>query len=183
MLLSARDGSPEAIDRLFRLVGPRLLSWIRLRMGRDLRSRMESTDLLNATMLRAFAAFDSLQAQNEDSLMAWFVRIARSELHDRREHHGAQRRDLRKEAALSGDVDRIAADVQSQTGRLMQDQRMLALEEAIESLPEQQREVVILRQLEELSWAEIGARLNKKPDACRMLLARAMARLTLEMSA
>jgi DNA-directed RNA polymerase specialized sigma24 family protein len=41
--------------------------------------------------------------------------------------------------------------------------------------------VILLRKFEELSFAEIGERLGKSPDACRMLLARAMTALTLEM--
>ena len=41
------------------------------------------------------------------------------------------------------------------------------------------RQVVVLRKLEELGWAEIARRLEKSEDACRMLLARAMAALTI----
>ena len=39
----------------------------------------------------------------------------------------------------------------------------------------------MLRKLEELSFAEIGERLGRSPDACRMLLARAMTALTLKL--
>jgi len=39
----------------------------------------------------------------------------------------------------------------------------------------------MLRKFEELSFKEIGERLGKSPDACRMLLARAMTALTLAM--
>ena len=42
-----------------------------------------------------------------------------------------------------------------------------------------QRELIVLRKLEELSYREIGERMGKSPDACRMLLARAMTALTL----
>jgi DNA-directed RNA polymerase specialized sigma24 family protein len=43
--------------------------------------------------------------------------------------------------------------------------------------------VIILRSYEELSFAEIGARLGKSEDACRMLFARAMTALTMRMTA
>ena len=60
LLQEARAGSGDALNRLLEQCGPRLLSLIRLRMGSGLRSRMESGDLLNATLLRAFRAFPRL---------------------------------------------------------------------------------------------------------------------------
>ena len=49
----------------------------------------------------------------------------------------------------------------------------------LETLSEAHREVILLRQFEELSFPEIAARLGKTDDASRMLFARAMAQLTL----
>jgi len=43
------------------------------------------------------------------------------------------------------------------------------------------REIILLRKFEELSFKEIGTRLDKSPDACRMLLARAMTAVTLKL--
>jgi RNA polymerase sigma-70 factor (ECF subfamily) len=59
------------------------------------------------------------------------------------------------------------------------EEEMLRLEAGLESLPEHYRQIIVLRKLEELGWAEIASRLGKSEDACRMLLARAMAALTL----
>ena len=39
-------------------------------------------------------------------------------------------------------------------------------------------EVILLRKYEELTFPEIGERLGKSADACRMLYARAMTALT-----
>jgi len=55
------------------------------------------------------------------------------------------------------------------------------LEQAIESLGEAHREVILLRHFEELSFPEIAERLGGSPDACRMLLPRAMASPTVKM--
>jgi RNA polymerase sigma-70 factor (ECF subfamily) len=55
------------------------------------------------------------------------------------------------------------------------------LEAALETLSPVHREIILLRKFEELSFAEIGQRLGKSEDACRMLLARAMTALTLTM--
>jgi RNA polymerase sigma factor (sigma-70 family) len=57
------------------------------------------------------------------------------------------------------------------------------LERALEALPEAQRDVIVLRKLEELTFPEISARLGKSEDACRMMFARAMTDLTLRLPA
>jgi RNA polymerase sigma-70 factor (ECF subfamily) len=181
LLLQAREGSEPALNRLFEQCGERLLSLIRLRMGAKLRSRMESGDLLNATLLRAFRSFDSLEARNTPSLMAWLGRIAESEIRDEADRLNAQRRDAAKEVPLDSDLGELAAQLRSQTSRLVLSESRARLERAIEQLREEYREIILLRRYEELGFKEIGARLGKSPDACRMLLARAMTALTLKM--
>ena len=119
LLLEARAGSDQALNRLFEQCGERLLSLIRLRMGTKLRLRMESGDLLNATLLRAFRSFDSLEARNTPSLMAWLARIAESEIRDEADRLNAQRRDAAKEVPLDSDVGEPAAQLRSQTSRLV----------------------------------------------------------------
>ena len=181
LLLEARGGSEQALNRLFEQCGERLLGLIRLRMGAKLRSRMESGDLLNATLLRAFRSFDSLEARNTPSLMAWLARIAESEIHDEADRLNAQRRDVAKEVALESGAAELEARVRSQTSRLVLSESRIRLERALGQLSEEYREIVLLRRYEELGFKEIGKRLGKSPDACRMLLARAMTALTLKM--
>jgi RNA polymerase sigma-70 factor (ECF subfamily) len=181
LLLEARGGSEQALNSLFEQCGERLLSLIRLRMGPKLRSRMESEDLLNATLLRAFRSFDSLEARNTPALMAWLGRIAESEIRDQADRLNAQRRDAAKEVALDTGMGELAARLRSQTSRLVLSESRAKLERAIGQLPDEYREIVLLRHYEELGYKEIGACLGKSPDACRMLLARAMTALTLKM--
>jgi len=181
LLLEARGGSEQALNRLFERCGERLLGLIRLRMGAKLRLRMESGDLLNATLLRAFRNFDSLEARNTRSLMAWLARIAESEIRDQADRLNAQRRDVAKEVPLDSDLGELAAQLRSQTSRLVLSESRARLERAIGQLREEYREIILLRRYEELGFKEIGARLGKSPDACRMLLARAMTALTLKM--
>ena len=181
LLLEARGGSEQALNSLFEQCGERLLSLIRLRMGAKLRSRMESGDLLNATLLRAFRSFDSLEARNTPSLMAWLGRIAESEIRDQADRLNAQRRDAAMEVALDSGIAELAARVRSQTSRLVLSESRARLERGIGQLPDEYREIVLLRHFEELGFKEIGTRLGKSPDACRMLLARAMTALTLKM--
>ncbi len=183
LLREARDGSREALDRLFERCAPRLLAVIRLRLGRELRGRLESRDILQACLLKSFERIDQLEGSDARSLMAWLARIAQNELRDRVDHQRRQRRDARLEVPL-GDQDReLAGRVRSALSQVILDERSLRLERALEALADDHREVIVLRKLEERGWAEIAKRLDRSEDACRMLLARAMTALTLAMDA
>jgi RNA polymerase sigma-70 factor (ECF subfamily) len=183
LLREARDGSDDALDRLFQRCAPKLLALIRLRLGRELRQRVESRDVLNETLLKAFERLDQLTAQDGAALMGWLARIAENEIHDLRDYHGRQRRDAACEVHDPGALDGLAARVRSQTSRLALREELERLEAALQDLEAPQREVVVLRKLEELSFPEIGQRMDRSADACRMLYARAMAALALALGA
>ena len=84
---------------------------------------------------------------------------------------------------MSGAARDLAAQVRSLSSQIILAEESLRLERGLESLPEHYRQIIVLRKLEESSWAEIAKRVGKSQDACRMLLARAMAALTLSMEA
>ncbi len=182
LLRAARAGSREALDRLFERCAPRLLALIRLRLGRELRGHLESRDILQASLLKSFQRIDQLEQSDARSLMAWLARIAENEVKDRVDYHRRQRRDARQEVPLDERDGDLVRRVRSSLSQVIFDERARRLEQALESLPEQHREVIVLRKLEELSWAEVARRLGRSDDACRMLLARAMASLTMAMS-
>jgi len=180
LLLAARAGSDEALNRLLERCAGKLLALIRLRMDRGLRARMESRDILNATLMKAFQRLDQFEKADGSSLMGWLVRIAENELRDQRDYHGRQRRDAAQVVTLDQGLDGLEARLRSQTSRLFFKEELTRVEQAMQRLAPQHCEVILLRKFEELSFAAIGKRMGKSADACRMLLARAMAALTLE---
>jgi RNA polymerase sigma-70 factor (ECF subfamily) len=181
LLLRAREGSREALGLLLGGCGERLLALIRLRLGPSLRDRVESRDVLQSTLLKALVHIEDFRGERRESLMAWLARIAHNEIRDVAAFHSRQRRDADRTLAVGGsqELDRLAADVRSQTRRIALDEQAARLERALETLSPEQREVILLRQLEELPFAEVATRMGRGPDACRMLLARAMAALTI----
>src|SRR6185436_10772846 len=181
LLNRAKAGSPDALNRLYERCAGRVLAFIRLRLGRDLRGRLESRDILQATLIKSFERIHELKADETRSLMAWLARIAEHEIRDCADFHHRQRRDQGRETALADDAP-LPALTRSALSRVILDERAAQLEEAIESLTPSHRDVILLRKFEELSFAEIGERLGKSEDACRMLLARAMTALTVKMS-
>jgi RNA polymerase sigma-70 factor (ECF subfamily) len=181
LLGRARGGSSEALGTLLDRSAPRLLALIRLRLGPGLRARLESRDILQATLLGAVERFEAFAGDDLRPLMSWLARIAENEIRDQADFHGAQRRDAARAAPLeaSPGLERLAAQVRSETSRIALGEQLERLERALEALEPDQREVVILRRFEELTFPEIAERLGRSADACRMLSARAMTKLTL----
>lgn len=179
-VLRARDGSKADLDALLGCYADRLLALIRVRMGPDLRRNLESRDILQNTLIKAFSGIDGFEGEGSGSFMAWLGRIARNEIRDQVDHQRAQRRDARLDVGLS-EVGELAAEVRTATRRVALGEQARQLEAALESLDEAHREVIVLRKLEELSFPEIGERMDRSPDAARMLFARAMTALTLEL--
>ncbi len=179
----ARGGSTEALDALFTRYGERLHGLIRLRLGPQLRRKLDSRDVLQTTLLKAFQGIERFDGSGSRSLMAWLGTIAQAEICDQADYFRRQKRNLEFETTLDANVAGIAERVQSEVSRIQLEADSRRLEEAIESLSERHREVVLLRSFEELTFPEVGERMGKSPDACRMLFARAMTALTLKMRA
>ena len=181
LVRDAVGGGPEAIDALYARVAPRLLSYVRMRMGPSLRARMDCRDILQATLLKSFEHFGEFQGAGKPALMAWLARIAEREILDRADYHQRARRSAERETPLDGE-DALEARVTSVLSRMIRDERAEKLEEAMAGLSDAHREIILLRKFQELPFREIAARLDRSEDACRMLLARALSALTLRLA-
>jgi RNA polymerase sigma factor (sigma-70 family) len=182
VLRQALAGSDAALETLYERFGPRLLSFIRLKMGPSLRARLESRDILQATFLKSFAHLDDFEGQDGRSLLGWMMRIAEHEVRDRADFHHRQQRDAKQDEGLDGHAERLAARSRSALSRLILDERAQRVETALESLSEPYRQAIVLRTYEELSFPEMAKILGKSEDACRMQYARAMTALTLALT-
>jgi len=181
VLRQALAGSDEALERLYGRYAPRLLAFIRLKMGRGLRARLESGDILQATFLKSFQHLDDFEGADGRSMLGWLMRIAEHEIRDRADFHQRQQRDLNREEDAAGRDD-LAARSRSVLSRMILDERAARVDEALASLSEPHRQVILLRTFEELTFPQIARELGRSEDASRMLFARAMTALTMALS-
>jgi len=182
LLQRAREGSDAALDGLLERYAGKLLAVVRVRLGPSLRGRVESGDVLQECLIKAYQRFAQFEGEDR-ALMAWLARIAENQVRDLAEFHGRERRDARREVALEDDGPRaLAARARSVSSQVALGERQRQLERALEALEPDHREVIVLRKLHELSFREIGERMDRSEDAARMLLARAMTALTLAMA-
>jgi len=180
LFAQARAGPTEPLDALYRRAAAKLLPLIRLRLGRTLRTEVESRDILQTVLLKSVTRLE--QVQDGAALMGWFVKIAENEIRDLADYATRQRRDVAMRRPID-DAVAVPAIVRQALSQVILLEDTSRLEAAIASLPDAQRDIVMLRSFEELSFPEIAERLEKSPDACRMLFARAMAAMTIHMRA
>jgi RNA polymerase sigma-70 factor (subfamily 1) len=181
LLARARAGEPDALNLLYERMSTRLLGFVRLKLGRELRARVESRDILQAALLKSHQRLGEFRGGDTRSLMAWLAKIVEHEIRDSVDHMHRQRRDAAREVPLEDDAP-VAAITRSALSRVILNDEAQRLEAAIESLSADHRTVILLRKFEGLSFAEIGQRMARNEDACRMLLARAMTALTLRLA-
>jgi RNA polymerase sigma-70 factor (ECF subfamily) len=127
-------------------------------------------------------SFDRLdQVQEPAAVMGWLARIAENEIRDQADYGKRQRRDAAKRVPIDEAAD-LPSPVRQALSLAIVTDEMARLERVLEALPEAQREIIVLRKLEELTFPEIAARLGKREDACRMAFTRAMTALTVKMA-
>jgi RNA polymerase sigma-70 factor (ECF subfamily) len=168
--------SPEVAFERYR---ERLLSVIYLRMGPELRTRMDPEDVLQEVAIEAINSWHTLD--DIDHVGAWLVTLARRKVaRIVRDQVGVAARDPRRERGIKTDVplaDRRSGPVTVADRK----DRLELLEEALGRLSTPHREVIILARIEGLSAKEIGERMGRTENAVHLLLGRALKRLAQEL--
>jgi RNA polymerase sigma-70 factor (ECF subfamily) len=185
LLHRARAGDSAALGRLLELYRNYLRLLARTLIGSALRVRLESSDLVQETFLEAHRDWLHFAGTTEGELTAWLRRILVRNLADQVKRHQAKGRDWRRQQSLEALLDRSSLAVQqalgtgfsTPSGRASRREQAVLLADALAALPDDYREVIILRHLERLKFEVIAARMDRSSGAVRMLWARALERL------
>ena len=160
---------------------------IRLRMGKELRSKLESMDLVQDTLLNALGGLNDFIYKSEGDFVRWLSKISENELRRSLKRLHADKRDIRKEVRLNGyrptTGDRfvgIPGPIDTTTPSIIMSRKedLDKLENAIDELKPEYRKVIVLAKIDGLSYNQIGERIGKSADAVGHLLSRAMVALT-----
>ena len=147
LLNRARVGDREAFARLVgqhREAVYRAAFWI-------LKDPEEALDATQEAFLRAFRHIDRFDGRS--SFRTWARRIATNTALDR---YARRKRERERSHAMG--PDQVVEDPRGEDvdAALLRDERKRLVREAIETLPPAQRSAVVLRDVEGLSYAEIG---------------------------
>jgi RNA polymerase sigma-70 factor (ECF subfamily) len=186
LLAQARAEGGTSLGRLLELYRNYLTLLARTQVHRHLRSKADSSDLVQETFLAAHRDFARFRGSSEGELVAWLRQILAARLADLvRRHLRAQARDARLERRLAEQMshssEALAAGLAdpgpSPSQQAARREQAVRLADAIQALPPDYGEVIVLRHLEGLSFPAVAARMGRSVDSVEKLWVRALARL------
>ena len=186
LLVEARQDGNEPLGRLLQLYRNYLTILATTQINPRLRRRMAPSDLVQEAMLAAHRDFERFRGQSEREFLAWLRQILINCLHHAIETHlKAKKRDLRCEVSIEQVSEALDKSVlnfanvladrgPSPSAPARQRERSVALADQLAKLKPHYRDVIVLRNLQGLSFDEVAARMDKKPSTVRMMWLRAI---------
>lgn len=171
LVREAALGEKEAFAQLARRHGPALHRFVFRLLG-------DPADAQDCVQEAFFAAWRSIGSfRGESSFRTWLLVLGRNEARkiERRQRPPFPQSGSRAPLDADEVTDRLRDLHADPEGDTLERELLVALDAALLLLPERQRAVWILREVEDLSHAEIGSVLGASPTVVRGLLQRARA--------
>jgi RNA polymerase sigma-70 factor (ECF subfamily) len=189
LLDRAKRGDERALGRIFERYYERVRRIVRIRLGPRLRGEVEVNDILQDTFCVAVKRIQDFQPRDEASLINWLSKLAEHQITDAAAHFNAKKRDSRRKVSLYQQQSAedssagLAADppdaAPSPAELVAKSEEAVMVEECIHTLPEQYRELILMRDYMGCTWAEIAEKAQRpSEEAARMMHARAIVELT-----
>jgi len=186
LLAQARAGDTAALGQLFELYRNYLRLIARPMIDGALKLKLDASDLVQETFLKAHRQFADFAGRDEPELMAWLRRILVRTLAEQARYHRSCARNVRRQVSLEALLEQaggaaqeaLADSLPSPSSLAVRRERAVLLADALEKLPADYREVFVLRNIEHIPFNEIATRLGRSPGAARVLWTRAMQRLS-----
>ena len=188
LLELARAGDQAALNELFAQHRARLRRMVELRLDRRLQARIDASDVIQEAYVEAVTRLEEYLRAPSYPLFLWLRLIVGERLLKLHRHHlGTQMRDAGLEVSLyrgafpEASSTALAAQLlgkhTSPTQAAVRAERMIRLQEALNTLDAMDREVLSLRHFEELSLAETALSLGIEEPAAAKRYIRALKRL------
>lgn len=183
MLTDARSGDRAAFNRLFARHRPHLRKVIAMRLDPQLRARVDASDVVQETQAAAFDRLEDYLARQPMPFRLWLRKTAHERLIAlRRRHLEAARRAVGREISLPDGsalklAENLVASGTSPSQRLARKEIAQQVRAAVAQLPDMEREILIMRNFEELTNQEVACVLDVDPAVVSRRLGRSVMRL------
>ena len=186
VLERAQAGDPGAVEALLREHLPGLRGFVRMNLGRSLREKEQSGDVVQSICREVLEGLGGLRHASDASFRSWLYVTAARKIQHRLEHWRAQKREAGREQPLdagasgSGFGPELLGCYRSfctPSEDLASREEIERIEAAFDRLPEDHRRVIALVKVARLPHADAARELGRSESATRMLLYRALAQL------
>ena len=180
----AQSGDMDARNTLFEKCRNYIGFLARSHVESWIQAKVDSSDLVQQTLLEAHTGFEKFQGQSEGEWLAWLKQILRHNATDYVRRFGATKRKASREVAI-GFTESFratgAAELEdggeSPSQVLARREQEIEVADALATLPDDYQEIILLRNLQRLPFDEIAERMGRSRPATQMLWMRALRKL------
>ena len=157
----------------------------RMQLDRRLQSKLDSSDIVQQTMLQAHRARENFRGSSDKQLAAWLRQIlARNVYHATRDFQ-RDKRDVRNERSIENAMDNSAARVEawlqadqtSPDAKAVKNEQVLLLANSLDSLDEAKRTAIELHYLQGWKLAEVAEYMDRSVSGVAGLVHRGLKEL------
>ena len=186
LIEQARGGDAQAKSDLATQVQSYLTMMADRKLNASLRSNVNPSDIVQHTLIRMVDGIEDFRGKTRAEFFAWLNTIVQNESSRANRHFRSQKRDISRQRSIaqpdSGSfffVEPSDKNPTPQTNALSKE-RIELLHKLLEKLPEEHAEVIRLRNLDQLSFREIGEAMDRSEGAATKLWNRAIAKFQTE---
>lgn len=188
LIAAARLHADQELGPLLDLYRSYLGLLARFEVGPRLQRKIDPSDLVQETLLDAHRQFSRFEGTTEAQFLAWLRRILAGRAANTVRHYlGTQSRNVQQELEVqlnesferaSGHLSQIAiATSESPSQHAQRREQAVLIADALHQLPDDYRDVIVLRHWDELTFPDIAQRLNRSVDSVEKLWLRALGKL------
>ena len=184
LLRRTEVGDSQARNELLQRYRPRLRRMVEIRMDQRLSTRVDASDVVQEALIEASGKLDQYARERPIPLYSWLRQFTWNHLVNAHRQHLAQKRDVSREhvwALSDQSVHDLAGRLFVDTDNVARHERRREMDqrirEVLSQLKPQDREILILRHLEELSTREIAAIVGISEMAVKKRQVRALFKL------
>ena len=156
-----------------------------MQLDKRIRTKIDASDIVQQTLMQAHRARDQFRGENDAQRAAWLRQIlARNLMHATRDLT-RDKRDVRREKSMQAALDQssmrleglLANNESTPSLKVDRKETVLLIARAVEALPEDQREALLLHYLEQKTLPEIAEVMGRTRGSVAGLVRRALDRL------
>lgn len=182
LLNRARAGDEAAAEELFGRCRNYVSLLARVQVESWLQAKVDASDLVQQTLLEAYRGLSNFRGESEGEWLSWLKQILTHNATDFvRQYKGTAKRQVQREVPIdvpgagSSFFRRDPSDPGDSPSQLvMQHENAIELADAVSRLSEDHQEVILLRNVQRLSFSEVSERMSRSRPAVQMLWMRAL---------
>jgi len=182
---SGRDPRPRDASPDLEPYRGYLLVLAEVQLDAALRRKLDAADVVQQALLKASVNLPALNHREPNVVRSWLREILANEITDAWRFYHRDRRDVDREASVHDELKSadqgferwLAAEQTSPSRQAARNEESLRLADALIKLPDDVREAVMLKHLQNLTLRQIAERTGRSGPAVASLLRRGLSRL------